>query len=182
MPQGLLKFRCYNCDKLLGVAPSKAGRTTACPSCKAELLIPEPDEPDPEPPLPSFGPAIDVTEPSVVREAKRSPAHEPGFTWEGIDATIFEAGRAEPAEIEVTPRPPLEVTPGLFTPRAEPAILPEIKVDVPPVRTERMEARRATGDVVLSREVLASWSLFAPIALALAFLAGLLCGHYVWKP
>jgi hypothetical protein len=60
--------------------------------------------------------------------------------------------------------------------------LPEIKVEVPPVRSDRVEARRSAGDVVISRAVLTSWSLFAPIALGLAFLAGLFVGHYVWKP
>ncbi len=35
-----LKFRCYRCNQLLAVAPSKAGTVVACPKCQADLLIP----------------------------------------------------------------------------------------------------------------------------------------------
>ncbi len=40
MPAELLKFRCYRCNQLLAVAPSRAGSVVACPRCKAELQIP----------------------------------------------------------------------------------------------------------------------------------------------
>src|SRR5205823_2178402 len=39
MPAERLKVRCYRCNQLLAVAPSKAGSIVACPKCKAELLI-----------------------------------------------------------------------------------------------------------------------------------------------
>jgi hypothetical protein len=35
-------------------------------------------------------------------------------------------------------------------------------------------------DVVLPRSVVLAWSLFVLLALALAFGAGLLAGHYIW--
>src|SRR5207253_1731196 len=35
-----LKFRCYRCNQLLAVAPSKAGTIVSCPKCQADLLIP----------------------------------------------------------------------------------------------------------------------------------------------
>ncbi|MFI5457022.1 MAG: hypothetical protein ACHRXM_16375 [Isosphaerales bacterium] len=35
-----LKFRCYRCNQLLAVAPSKAGTVVSCPKCQADLLIP----------------------------------------------------------------------------------------------------------------------------------------------
>ena len=35
-----LKFRCYRCNQLLAVVPSKAGTIVACPKCQADLLIP----------------------------------------------------------------------------------------------------------------------------------------------
>jgi hypothetical protein len=35
-----LKFRCYRCNQLLAVAPSKAGSVVSCPKCQADLLIP----------------------------------------------------------------------------------------------------------------------------------------------
>ena len=40
-----LKVRCYRCNQLLGVPPTKAGAIVACPKCKAELLIPSPESP-----------------------------------------------------------------------------------------------------------------------------------------
>lgn len=40
-----LKVRCYRCNQLLAVAPNKAGTVVACPKCKAELLIPRPEQP-----------------------------------------------------------------------------------------------------------------------------------------
>ncbi len=40
MPAELLKFRCYRCNQLLAVAPSRAGTVVACPRCKADLQIP----------------------------------------------------------------------------------------------------------------------------------------------
>jgi phage FluMu protein Com len=38
-----LKFRCYRCNQLLAVAPSKAGTIVSCPKCQADLLIPSPE-------------------------------------------------------------------------------------------------------------------------------------------
>ncbi len=48
-----------------------------------------------------------------------------------------------------------------------------------PMRTIRPPAR--PSDLVLPRSVVAAWSLFVLLALALAFTAGLLAGHYVWR-
>jgi hypothetical protein len=40
MPADLLKFRCYRCNQLLAVSPSKVGATVSCPKCKADLVVP----------------------------------------------------------------------------------------------------------------------------------------------
>src|SRR5712672_3502858 len=37
-----LKFRCYQCNGLLGVSRSKVGAVVSCPKCGAELIVPEP--------------------------------------------------------------------------------------------------------------------------------------------
>src|SRR4051812_43340906 len=39
-----IKFRCYQCNQLLGVSRSKVGSVVACPKCATELIVPEPDE------------------------------------------------------------------------------------------------------------------------------------------
>lgn len=67
-----IKFRCFGCNKLLGVSRSKAGSIVACPHCAAELIVPDPSEapPSPEPVAPGPAPppssSGDRTEPAVV--------------------------------------------------------------------------------------------------------------------
>ena len=41
-----LKFRCYQCNQLLGVSRAKVGTVVACPKCRADLIVPDPDESD----------------------------------------------------------------------------------------------------------------------------------------
>jgi phage FluMu protein Com len=48
-----IKFRCFQCNKLLGVSRSKVGAVVACPQCRAELIVPEPPEESPPPPPPN---------------------------------------------------------------------------------------------------------------------------------
>jgi len=38
-----LKFRCYQCNQLLGVSRSKIGAVVACPKCRTDLIVPDPD-------------------------------------------------------------------------------------------------------------------------------------------
>ncbi len=59
MPDELLKFRCYRCNQLLAVAPSRAGKIVNCPKCKAELQIP-------------------ALEPAATAEASAAPGTEAG--------------------------------------------------------------------------------------------------------
>ncbi|MDB5349411.1 MAG: hypothetical protein JWN86_658 [Planctomycetota bacterium] len=49
-----IKFRCFQCNKLLGVSRSKVGAVVACPQCGTELIVPEPldEAPAPEPKKP----------------------------------------------------------------------------------------------------------------------------------
>jgi hypothetical protein len=58
--------------------------------------------------------------------------------------------------------------------------VPPIRIEPPTLATERMTASR-TRDLVLPRSVVASWSLFVLLAQALAFVAGLLAGHFIWR-
>ena len=196
----LLRFRCYQCGKLLGAPASKAGRTTTCPKCKADLIVPEPNaEPDLEDAIRSLTPRIDDAEPTRVTEPKRAASHEPSFSWEEIDTAIFQSAGAEPLliappppdtphepAIEPPPLPPIHTAPttvevDLTSAVADMPGMPEIRVETPPVRVER-QTRRGSGDVVLSQSVLVSWSVFVLMALGVSFLAGIFAGHYVWKP
>ncbi|MHC5543793.1 hypothetical protein ACYOEI_36665, partial [Singulisphaera rosea] len=70
---------------------------------------------------------------------------------------------------------------------AEPASsAPEPEVVVPGLQVgsnRRLEPVSSTRsrDIVLPRSAVAAWSLFVLIAQGLAFLAGLLAGHFLWK-
>jgi len=195
MPGELLKFRCYQCGKLLGAPASKAGRTTTCPSCKAELIIPEPTaEPDLATAIRALTPRLET--PATVTKPKQPPSHDPSFSWEEIDTALFKAAAATESILPmiVTEPPPVAKEASLAPISLVPAIaevdldlptvsspgMPEIEVEIEPVSVKR-PSRRKTGDVVLSQAVLASWSVFVVLALAVSFVAGVFFGHFVWK-
>lgn len=50
-----IRFRCRYCHQLMGIARRKAGMPVHCPTCHAEVVVPQPTEaapPDPPPPQP----------------------------------------------------------------------------------------------------------------------------------
>ena len=191
MPKSLLKFRCYQCGKLLGVSPSKAGRTTSCPSCKADLIVPEPVEQEDADLGVSLARIVEDGPSPRIRHPNQAPSHDPGFSWEAIDTALLRPGpldepeepnRPEPEpEIEVTPPPPPSVNPGESIPDMPAPVLSALALDVAPARVERPHPRRPSADMALTPGILASWSLFVFVAVGLAFVAGLLIGHFVWK-
>lgn len=74
MSAATFTFRCYQCQKLLGVSRSRIGSVVNCPKCGAELLVPDPDaiaEPqeaaptDPAPAAPQFPAGLFTTEPAA---------------------------------------------------------------------------------------------------------------------
>jgi phage FluMu protein Com len=209
MATALLRFRCYKCDKLLGTSASKAGKTTTCPNCKAELIVPEPESaPDLELAEATRALIPNLDDAVRVKEPKSEVKHDPGFSWEEIDTAIFNSAsevdplsfpiNLTPAEPEpgppapstapdpeplaaVTP-PPLLAPEPVTSPTTGGGDLPDIEVEVAPVRSDLVSRPRArAGEVVLSQAVLVSWSLFVLLALAISFLAGLFAGHYLWK-
>lgn len=58
--------------------------------------------------------------------------------------------------------------------------IPPIRIDAPPLGPSPAAVPRAP-DVVLPPGVVMAWSLLVLLALPLAFLSGLLIGHFVWK-
>ncbi|WP_165071816.1 hypothetical protein [Paludisphaera rhizosphaerae] len=132
-----IKFRCYRCGKLLGAPSRRAGSTTACPQCRAEIQVPEPTQGEPEPPEQPF---LVPDEPGVVPEF----------------AAIV----------------------GAATPDV--SAIPPIRYDVPSIRPTETAAPRAQ-DVVLPPAVVLAWSMLVLAAIPLAFIAGLLVGHFLWK-
>lgn len=249
-----LKVRCYRCNQLLAVAPSKAGTVVACPKCKAELLIPRPEpQPADEPGDPSVLALKSGTFPSLapVPDSTRAAGGEGGPSPSYLDeiaaiippevaalrpedlrveAEVFGAITRQPsppppadepfsfpaslaiAEPSAAPPPaPVEPTSALAVegpaflaslgatavatgavaappplPISAPA--PEPNVVVPPIRLESEAIRppqdaepRAIREIVMPASVVLVWWLFALSAIPMAFLAGLMIGHFLWK-
>jgi len=210
------KFRCYQCNQLLGVSLSKVGTTVACPRCSVDLIVPEPlDEGSPgegEGDSGNFGPSrgaagsldagvsldlLDIRVEDIRVEPGidyTPPAFPPPEVPEPPEFSPFLPREPEPdPDPEPYGRPSSRglVTPTVTAeslapptserePVAQEAVVPPIRLDAP----RRFEPRPGTArsrDVVLPRSAVASWSLFVLLAQGLAFVAGLLAGHFVWK-
>jgi hypothetical protein len=120
--------------------------------------------------------------PPVVSTAPEAPAVEP-YPLEVAPAPIEESPRrtadeAPPAPVPEPVRAPAS-TPAPAPPAVE-SLVSAIKLEQPSVAGERTPAARSR-DLVLPRSVVAFWTLFVLLAQALAFLAGLLAGHFVWR-
>src|SRR5438270_6868726 len=157
--KAVIRFRCYQCGKLLGTSPAKAGKTTTCPNCQAELIVPEPDEPAKAAlaeATRALVPDLDDSPRPRASEADDPPQHDPEFSWEEIDTAIFQApggpspidlaiSLAPPEPVESAPEPehPVE-SPPPHEPAQAPAptlATPEIAVEVAPIRGDRPRRR-----------------------------------------
>ncbi len=200
--KAVIRFRCYRCNKLLGTSPSRAGKTTTCPNCKAELIVPEPEDSEKSAlaeATRSLVPDLDDA-PRVVerdREPDASPPHDPSFSWEELDTAIFQVpGGPAPIDLPISfappgPNPEPEPQPSAEPPPAPPPIVqpppsppaaaavPEIAVETGPIVVDRPRRRRP-GEVVLTQSVITSWAVFMLLALGISFVAGVVVGHFVW--
>lgn len=191
-----LKFRCYRCNQLLGASRSKVGTVISCPKCGSALVVPEPDE-EAAPVARSVKPVLGVltsggpqdTE-SILDIRPEDIRVEPGIELlrpDVDDEPETVANEADIADETVVPPPEPEETvvvtkAPVTVPPPLPEAVPPIQVEVPPdVRQHESYGRVRARDVVLPRSVVLAWSLFVLAALALAFGAGLLAGHYVWR-
>jgi len=238
MAEGPLKFRCYQCNQLLGVPPKRAGSVIACPRCGTELLVPRPEterEPEPEPTL-----AEQLARGPVPAGRSRSRGSAPDAEPAGSDAGsipsfMSELGTAIPedlvalrpedirveaefADLVVTTNEPTSLTsepasapePGGFssepisaetllaevtpvsrfstqTAAEQPSVdaapgtvLPEISIEPPSI----LPTNRQTGpvrEVLIQPAVLLVWSMIVLLSLPMAFIAGLLIGHFLWR-
>jgi hypothetical protein len=216
-----IKFRCYQCNQLLGVSRSKVGSIVSCPKCATDLIVPEPGETIPsgapsspltaetpmavgQPTLPettreflsavAAGVPIEVAdirpedirvEPSIVWSPPSKPSPEPEAAVNTEPSSLAAPPPSTPESVElpflVSPVPgeELRIARAPQTSSIE-THLPPLKFDPPSLAPERAATPR-TRDLVLPRSVVAAWSLFVLVAQALAFIAGLLAGHYIWR-
>ena len=179
-----IKFRCYQCNQLLGVSRSKIGATVACPRCKTELIVP------PSP--------LNAAELSMLYSGAAGAAGGPDSGLDLVDIRPEDI-RAEPGIVIESDEPPIEIAveelprtaapppaaalpPIPDTPPLTPApeVAPPQPIEPGPMLVERAPSYRAR-DVVLTRSTVSLWMLFVLMAQAFAFVAGLLAGHYVWR-
>ena len=193
----LFKFRCSQCEKLLGVSPKKAGRTVQCPRCGTELIVPlaetAADSPDLQPldePL-ELGIDFGLSSSLDLRpfDRPRGKIAEPAVTEVEAISFLERIAGSEDAE------PPNLGTIVASEPPASYGEEPDADLDPEPLVQTPVEPlisqpRRSRGhhstidrhrDVVIPRTAVVAWSLFALLALTFSFVAGLMVGHYRWK-
>jgi phage FluMu protein Com len=187
----LFKFRCYQCQKLIGAPASKFGKVVKCPKCEAELIVPSPEgqeteaeTADPDAFRPEdFGIKLEserlsppkvATTPSALEPVGPDPiaflaqvgeAPEPETSGD-IDPTARETSQNEPNDADLLP----ETQPEPLVPRGRSFGL-----------AGRVDPLPRARDVVLPRTAAVAWSLFGLLGLAFAFGSGLLIGHFLWK-
>jgi len=186
----LFRFRCFNCQKLMGAPASKFGKKAHCPRCGVELIVPIPedtvgqDEPEDEeeenPDAVDLGAlGVDLTAPPPRKLAPTS-LRDAGFIEPASNPIAFlESAPAAPEEESAneegdSPAPEESVVPiDLKTPVAP---LTERR---PRVIAEDNQSRRR--DVILPRTAAIAWAMSSLLGIGFAFIAGMLIGHYLWR-
>src|SRR3954454_10689258 len=90
-----IKFRCFQCNQLLGVSRSKAGSIVACPKCATELIVPAPDD----------GPA------AADSASAPGPETTPAFLAAIAEGLPVELSEIRLEDIRINPDYPLTPTP-----------------------------------------------------------------------
>jgi hypothetical protein len=186
----LFKFRCFQCQKLIGAPPSKFGKVVHCPRCNAELIVPSPEnaEPPPEDVDPdAFRPEDLGLNLDEVRVSAPKPAPPALPEPVGPDPIAFlrqvaEVGETPDQETQDEPNPsesPNEPNDGAALP--EPVAEPLITRRQRRAASSLIEPTVRARDVVLPRTAAVAWAMFGLLALAFAFLSGLAVGHFMWK-
>ena len=196
-----IKFRCFRCNRLLGVSATKAGAVVACPHCAAELIVPGTDD-EPEADLAAAATAASVVTPKDAASSRIAPAVVP---WDapGADREVtpdgdsaagsaFPALRIDPEPLRSEPAARGYSKPRPGPPPEEPIVMPAIAMTPPTLREEATPRTPSGGlgrrdvprrdDVVLPRAAVILWSFVVLIGLVSAFGAGLLAGRFLWAP
>jgi hypothetical protein len=128
-----IKFRCFQCNQLLGVSRSKAGEVVSCPKCAAELIVPELGEVAPQ--LAAGAGTQGGIENGGVNAPRTVPssAFESGSTLDLLDIRPEDI-RVEAGVVGVSPPPYTYKSPGPMEPEPEEEPAPE-----PEPETRRVE-------------------------------------------
>jgi hypothetical protein len=151
-----IRFRCPNCQQLMGIARRKAGQMVRCPTCERDVRVPD-EEASPVAPV---LPRPPYTAPAP---AEAGPVFDRG----DFDA-LLHAPSSGQAVAPPAPRPPPQGVPGAGR---RPALVPNVE----PVS---LATGPTTGLVLSSRQVTLG-SALAVVVVAIAFAAGVLVGRYL---
>lgn len=182
-----MRFRCLACKKLLGVSQAKVGQSISCPICGTKQVVPPPRVEDIDELETASSGIWAAEEKSVTSATAEFPSllveelnfdDEDDVKREAVPAPSSSSSPSRPAPLPDLGAifPAVQVDPLSIRPQAPPAPAPAA-----PLPDETMPRPRAR-DVVMPRTVMIAWSLFMLLALALAFLSGLLTGHFLWRP
>jgi len=106
--------------------------------------------------------------------AAKEPQSEP-LPGDPVEVEAYLAQTPPPAELPpVVAAEPRSVDPAIG------AVLPAIKIETPTLLPPGRQLQ-AVSEVILQPATVLAWSLLVLLALPMAFLAGLLMGHFVWK-
>jgi hypothetical protein len=85
--------------------------------------------------------------------------------------------------VDTPPPLPMPVAAALTAPVPAPekVVLPPIQIETSTIRPPDGAEPRAIHQVVLPASLVLAWMMFVLAALPMAFLAGLLIGHFIWK-
>lgn len=198
-------FRCPECRKLLAASRSRIGTMVICPKCQCDLLVPTPT--DGATASSSAGANTPIESSSGPVQVGSSTAYrDPGAAAGVGGSPIFLPIQIEDDPLslrpetgprshkipdrstarEVTPAPPpvpradrSERSGGEPTQQSA-APHTDARVQIQPGSAIRDSAPRRS-DVVLPRTAVVLWSFVVLVALVMAFVAGLLAGHFLWS-
>jgi len=180
-----IRFRCSNCNRLLGIARRKAGATVSCPHCSQPVRVPEPGPDDddeaivpaaasarlPAPPSPAPPPLVLDTPPPAPRYNPPSPAAK----------TVAPVPIAR-APVPVGSSPPPPARPRIFEQSNIEEILrsePDSPVLIPQPSEVAPAAAVPENVLVLSSSRATILSVLLALMLAIVFAAGVLVGRVI---
>jgi hypothetical protein len=126
-------------------------------------------EPAPWPALESLTPAVSF-EPLAPSVSFQPAAETPSETGPS------EAALPAPHTVDLVPMPSESSS---RAPEVS-AVVPQIEIEPPTILPAGTEIRRVS-EVILPASVVLAWSLFVLAGITMAFVAGLLMGHFLWK-
>jgi phage FluMu protein Com len=144
-----IRFRCSNCNQLMGIARRKAGMMVQCPTCHAKVLVPQ----------------IELKEKAEPAEAQPIPdAPAPLFERSDFDVFLQNPVADKPS---AHPAPPMPLSFAAETPSSA-SLAPS-----------SVSPRLRPPGLVLSPVQATWLTVAVILLVALAFGAGLLVGHYL---